>query len=164
MFSTLNDGKIVKGLHGVPNEGPVLLVGNHMLMGLEIYSLVPEFLREKNIMVRVVVHPVVFRERQGVSSPEFSLADWMKVMGAVPVTASNLFNLLSTKSHVLLYPGGAREALHNRVSQFPCVKFQQIYLFFWQAENHIFQAKFSYHQSICFISLLEIRCKQEDIV
>jgi hypothetical protein len=110
------------------------------------------------------VHPVVFRERQGVSSPEFSLADWMKVMGAVPVTASNLFNLLSTKSHVLLYPGGAREALHNRVSQFPCVKFQQIYLFFWQAENHIFQAKFSYHQSICFISLLEIRCKQEDIV
>jgi hypothetical protein len=65
---------------------------------------------------------------------------------------------------VLLYPGGAREALHNRVSQFPCVKFQQIYLFFWQAENHIFQAKFSYHQSICFISLLEIRCKQEDIV
>jgi hypothetical protein len=129
MFSTLNDGKIVKGLHGVPNEGPVLLVGNHMLMGLEIYSLVPEFLREKNIMVRVVVHPVVFRERQGVSSPEFSLADWMKVMGAVPVTASNLFNLLSTKSHVLLYPGGAREALHNRVSQFPCVKFQQIYFF-----------------------------------
>jgi hypothetical protein len=50
-------------------------------------------------------------------------------MGAVPVTASNLFNLLSTKSHVLLYPGGAREALHNRVSQFPCVKFQQIYFF-----------------------------------
>jgi hypothetical protein len=135
-----------------------------MLMGLEVYSLVPEFLREKNIMVRGVTHPVVFRERQGVSSPEFSLADWMKVMGAVPVTASNLFNLLSTKSHVLLYPGGAREALHNRVSQFPCVKFQQIYLFFWQAENHIFQAKCSYHQSICFISLLEIRCKQEDIV
>ena len=164
MFSTLNDGKIVKGLHGVPNEGPVLLVGYHMLLGLEVYSLVPEFLREKNIMVHGVAHPVVFRERQGVSSPEFSLTDWMKVMGAVPVTASNLFNLLSTKSHVLLYPGGAREALHNRVSQFPCVKFQQIYLFFWQAENHIFQATFSYHQSICFISLLEIRCKQEDIV
>ncbi|XP_061946666.1 phytyl ester synthase 1, chloroplastic-like isoform X2 [Populus nigra] len=118
MFSTLNNGKIVKGLHGVPNEGPVLLVGYHMLMGLEVYSLVPEFLREKNIMVRGVTHPVVFRERQGVSSAEFSLADWMKVMGAVPVTASNLFNLLSTKSHVLLYPGGAREALHNRGEEY----------------------------------------------
>ncbi|CAK7340880.1 unnamed protein product [Dovyalis caffra] len=114
MFSTLNDGKIVKGLHGVPNEGPVLLVGHHMLMGLELYSLVPEFLREKNIMVRCAMHPVVLRGRQKASSPEFSLADWMKVMGAVPVTASNLFELLSTKSHVLLYPGGAREALHHR--------------------------------------------------
>ncbi|KAF9670049.1 hypothetical protein SADUNF_Sadunf13G0028100 [Salix dunnii] len=121
MFSTLNDGKIVKGLHGIPNEGPVLLVGYHMLMGLEVYSLVPEFLREKNIMVRGVAHPVVFRERLGGSSPEFSLADWLKVMGAVPVTASNLFNLLSARSHVLLYPGGAREALHNRGEEYKLI-------------------------------------------
>ncbi|KAG5232584.1 hypothetical protein OIU77_004001 [Salix suchowensis] len=121
MFSTLNDGKIVRGLHGIPEEGPVLLVGYHMLMGLEVYSLVPEFLRERNIMVRGVAHPVVLRERQGASSPEFSLADWLKVMGAVPVTASNLFNLLSAKSHVLLYPGGAREALHNRGEEYKLI-------------------------------------------
>jgi hypothetical protein len=67
-------------------------------------------------MVRGVAHPVVLGEREWVSSPEFSFTDWMKVMGAVPVTASNLFKLLSTKSHVLLYPGGARESLHHRVS------------------------------------------------
>ncbi|WCJ37556.1 Esterase/lipase/thioesterase family protein [Euphorbia peplus] len=52
MFSTLADGKIVRGLAGVPSE--------------------------------------------------------------VPVTPSNLFKLLSTNSHVLLYPGGAREALHYK--------------------------------------------------
>ncbi|KAJ6694207.1 hypothetical protein OIU85_004944 [Salix viminalis] len=121
MFSTLNDGKIVRGLHGIPDEGPVLLVGYHMLMGLEIYSLVPEFLRERNIMVRGVAHPVALRETQGGSSPEFSLADWLKVMGAVPVTGSNLFNLLSAKSHVLLYPGGAREALHNRGEEYKLI-------------------------------------------
>jgi len=40
MFSTLEDGKIVEGLAGVPNEGPVLLVGYPILMGLELYSLV----------------------------------------------------------------------------------------------------------------------------
>lgn len=114
MFSTLDDGKIVKGLHGVPNEGPVLFVGNHMLIGLEACSLVLELLRERNIMVRGVAHPVVLREREWVSSPEFSFSDWMKVMGAVPVTAGNLFKLLSTKSHVLLYPGGQREALHYK--------------------------------------------------
>ncbi|KAL9393263.1 hypothetical protein Peur_012548 [Populus x canadensis] len=118
MFSTLDDGKIVKGLHGVPNEGPVLFVGNHMLMGLEVCSLVLEFLRERNIMVRGVAHPIVLGEREWVSSPEFSFTDWMKVMGAVPVTASNLFKLLSTKSHVLLYPGGARESLHHRCEEY----------------------------------------------
>jgi hypothetical protein len=44
MFSTLEDGKIVEGLAGVPNEGPVLLVGYPILMGLELYSLVKRFL------------------------------------------------------------------------------------------------------------------------
>ncbi|CAK7340888.1 unnamed protein product [Dovyalis caffra] len=114
MFSTLDDGKIVKGLAGVPDKGPVIFIGYHMLMGLEIYSLVEEFLREKNIMVRGVAHPDLFSEIMEGSDTEFSVSDWMKVMGAVPVTASNLFKLLSKKSHVLLYPGGQREALHYK--------------------------------------------------
>ena len=117
LFSTLDDGKIVKGLAGVPDEGPVLFIGYHMLMGLEIYSLVEEFLKEKNIMVRGVAHPDLFSENFEDLATEFSVSDWMKVMGAVPVSASNLFKLLSTKSHVLLYPGGQREALHYKVCQ-----------------------------------------------
>ncbi|CAK7340885.1 unnamed protein product [Dovyalis caffra] len=48
------------------------------------------------------------------SFTEFSLTDWMRVLGAVPVTAGNLYKLQSEKSHVLLYPGGAREALYYR--------------------------------------------------
>jgi hypothetical protein len=40
MLSTLEDGKIVKGLAGIPSEGPVLLVGYHMLLGLELAPLV----------------------------------------------------------------------------------------------------------------------------
>ncbi|CAI8615521.1 unnamed protein product [Vicia faba] len=66
MFSTLENGKIVKGLSGVPDE------------------------------VR-------------------------KVFGGVPVSASNLFKLLSTKSHVLLYPGGAREALHFKGEEYKLI-------------------------------------------
>jgi hypothetical protein len=121
MFSTLEDGKIVEGLAGVPNEGPVLLVGYHMLMGLELGPLVERFLIEKNTMVRGLTHPTLFsRTFEGLSS-EFLFDDWVKVFGAVPVTASNLFKLLSTKSYVLLYPGGAREALHYKVCQVPCV-------------------------------------------
>ncbi|KAA8545000.1 hypothetical protein F0562_019783 [Nyssa sinensis] len=112
MFSTLEDGKIVRCLVGIPNEGPVLLVGNHMLFGLECAPLVEEFLREKNVMVRSTAHPALFP--LAAESPEFSSFDSMKVFGALPATASNLFKLFATKSHVLLYPGGLREALHRK--------------------------------------------------
>ena len=127
LFSTLEDGKIVKGLAGVPNEGPVLIVGYHMLMGLELPPLCEAFLREKNIMVRGLAHPMLFSKTPESSSSEFSLTDWMRVFGAVPVTPSNLFKLLSTKSHVLLYPGGTREALHHKVCQVPCISFHLLY-------------------------------------
>lgn len=121
MFSTLDDGNIVRGLGGVPNEGPVLLVGYHMLLGLELSSLVEAFLREKNIMVRGLAHPMLFTGGVELSSTEFSITDWMKVMGAVPVTASNIYKLLSTNSHVLLYPGGVREAFHYRGEEYKLI-------------------------------------------
>ncbi|KAK3418455.1 hypothetical protein EUGRSUZ_H04411 [Eucalyptus grandis] len=93
LFSTLDDEKIVRVLSGVPSEGPVLLVGYHMLMGLELFELFEEFLREKKIIAP-----------KWNQSSEFGLMDWLKVFGAVPVMGSNLFKLLSTRSHVLLYP------------------------------------------------------------
>ncbi|KAG5244936.1 acyltransferase protein [Salix suchowensis] len=121
MFSTLDDGKIVRGLGGVPDEGPVLLVGYHMLLGLELSSLVEAFLREKNIMIRGMTHPMAFSGGAENSSAEFQMTDWMKVMGAVPVTASNIYRLLSTNSHVLLYPGGAREAFHYKGEEYKLI-------------------------------------------
>ncbi|KAM1526150.1 hypothetical protein ACFX15_010115 [Malus domestica] len=114
MLSTLEDGKIVRGLAGVPNEGPVLLVGYHNLLGLELNSIVEEFLREKSISVRGLAHPELFWGKNGTSA-QF---DVLKLFGAVPVAAKNLFKLLKTKSHVLLYPGGAREALHKKGEEY----------------------------------------------
>lgn len=115
MFSTLEDGKIVRGLSGVPDEGPVLFVGYHMLIGLELISLIDAFLSQKGIALRGIAHPELFTGKMNASSSDFSMIDWVKVFGGVPVSASNLFKLLSSKSHVLLYPGGAREALHYKV-------------------------------------------------
>ncbi|CAN6714902.1 unnamed protein product [Malus baccata var. baccata] len=114
MLSTLEDGKIVRGLAGVPNEGPVLFVGYHNLLGLELYSIVENFLREKSIIVRGLAHPELFWGKNGTSA-QF---DVLKLFGAVPVAAKNLFKLLKTKSHVLLYPGGAREALHKKGEEY----------------------------------------------
>ncbi|XP_077218489.1 phytyl ester synthase 1, chloroplastic-like isoform X2 [Tasmannia lanceolata] len=118
ILSTLTDGKIVRGLAGVPNEGPILLVGYHMLMGFELPQLVDAFLREKNVLVRGVSHPILFTDKFETSLEESSRFDQIRVFGAVPVTGSNLFRLLSSKSFALLYPGGAREALHRKGEEY----------------------------------------------
>ncbi|XP_075494510.1 phytyl ester synthase 1, chloroplastic-like [Primulina tabacum] len=114
MLSTLGDGKIVRGLEGIPDQGPVLLVGYHMLLGTELGSIVEEFLREKTVMVHGVAHPEMFNQSYEGPLQDTSDFDMFRVFGAIPVTASNIFKLLSTKSYVLLYPGGVREALHRK--------------------------------------------------
>ncbi|WCJ44007.1 Esterase/lipase/thioesterase family protein [Euphorbia peplus] len=121
MFSTMPDGRIVRGLAGVPDEGPVILVGNHMLMGVEIYSLIEEFLRQKNILIHGIAHPILFSGVLEKLSDGLSLGDWFRVLGAVPATPFHLFKLLSAKKHVLLYPGGAREALHEKGEEYKLI-------------------------------------------
>nr|BBB44442.1 xanthophyll esterase [Ipomoea obscura] len=120
MLSTMENGTIVRGLAGVPTEGPVLLVGYHMLMGLEIIPLVEEFLKVKKVVLRGVAHPTCFTQladENGSYVPSF-VVDMARLYGALPVSASGLFKLLATKSHVLLYPGGAREALHRKGEEY----------------------------------------------
>ncbi|KAJ9536972.1 hypothetical protein OSB04_029705 [Centaurea solstitialis] len=127
MFSTMEDGKIVRGLAGVPNEGAVLAVGNHMLWGFDVFSLTLEFLREKKILLHGLAHPEVYhykvKDKCDLETSDYNFkeeyfmvpyTDLMKLYGAIPVTGRNLFRLLSRKSFVLLYPGGAREALHRK--------------------------------------------------
>ncbi|XP_061352391.1 phytyl ester synthase 2, chloroplastic-like isoform X2 [Gastrolobium bilobum] len=118
MFSTLEDGTIVKGLAGIPSEGPVLFVGYHMLLGLELVPLVTRIYMERNILVRGMAHPMMFMRRKNGKLPDISSYDTFRLMGAVPVAATNLFKLFSSKSHVLLYPGGMREALHRKGEEY----------------------------------------------
>lgn len=116
LLSTLENGKIVRGLAGIPSEGPVLLVGYHMLLGLELVPLIARFLIERNIHVRGIAHPMLFAKSKGRSGGlDPSYYDTFRAMGAVPASGTNFFKLFSRKSHVLLYPGGMREALHRKV-------------------------------------------------
>ncbi|GKV33263.1 hypothetical protein SLEP1_g41791 [Rubroshorea leprosula] len=39
-------------------------------------------------------------------------------MGAVPVSGTNFYKLMSSKSHSLLFPGGVGEALHRKIPYF----------------------------------------------
>ncbi|CAN4111230.1 unnamed protein product [Withania somnifera] len=121
MLSTMENGKIVRGLAGIPCEGPVLLVGYHMLLGLEIVPLIEEYLRQRKILLRGIAHPTLFTQMVENQTSESSVFDTLRLYGATPVTASNFFKLLATKSHVLLYPGGAREALHRKGEEYKVI-------------------------------------------
>nr|XP_043630956.1 acyltransferase-like protein At1g54570, chloroplastic [Erigeron canadensis] len=114
LFSTMEDGKIVRGLAGIPDDGPVLVVGNHMLWGFDAFSLVPEFLREKKITLHGLAHPESYQIREEDEYLMIPLTDIHKIFGTIPVSARNLFKLLSRNSFALLYPGGARESLHRK--------------------------------------------------
>ena len=113
-LSTLEDGKIVRGLEGIPSEGPVLFVGYHMLLGLELIPMITQFLKERNIHLRGLAHPMLFLDGQDVFvDPQ--IFDKFKLIGGVPISKFSIYNLLRSKSHVLLYPGGIREAFHKKV-------------------------------------------------
>ncbi|OAP02849.1 hypothetical protein AXX17_AT3G29190 [Arabidopsis thaliana] len=93
MLSTLEDGTIVRSLEGLPSQGPVVYVGYHMILGFELAP-----------MVDSLVDPKMF--------------DKYKLMGGVPVSNMNFYKLLREKAHVLLYPGGVREALHRKGEEY----------------------------------------------
>ncbi|XP_052196570.1 phytyl ester synthase 2, chloroplastic-like isoform X2 [Diospyros lotus] len=118
VLSTLEDGKIVRGLAGVPSEGPVLFVGYHMLLGWDLVPLISRFWMERNIVVRGIAHPMMFTKLREGSLPELSAYDTFRKMGAVPVSATNFYRLFASKSHVLLFPGGMREALHRKGEEY----------------------------------------------
>ncbi|BAT84749.1 hypothetical protein VIGAN_04219700 [Vigna angularis var. angularis] len=118
MLSTLEDGTIVKGLAGIPLEGPVLFVGYHMLLGLEKIPLVSRIFLERNILIRGIAHPMMFMRSNTGKMPEISSYDNFRIMGAVPVAPANFFKLFSSKAHMLLYPGGMREALHRKGEEY----------------------------------------------
>ncbi|KAL3829445.1 hypothetical protein ACJIZ3_018247 [Penstemon smallii] len=117
-LSTLENGKIVRSLAGIPSEGPVLYVGYHMMLGLELTPMVSRIWTERKILLRGLAHPLMFTKLKEGRLPSLSAYDTYRSMGAVPVTAANLFRLFSSKSHVLLYPGGAREALHRKGEEY----------------------------------------------
>ncbi|KAK1441125.1 hypothetical protein QVD17_06963 [Tagetes erecta] len=118
LLSTLEDGKIVRGLDGIPSEGPVLFVGCHNMLGFEVAPMIRRFIIEKNIIIRGVAHPMLFTQLKENAMPDLATYDVARLMGAVPVSPSNLYKLFALKSHVLLYPGGVREALHRKGEEY----------------------------------------------
>lgn len=88
-LSTDNEGKIAEGLQHVPTGGegrPVLLVGNHQLLGLDMGLIVRQFLREKSVIIRGLAHPIIFNS----TNPSTEL---LQKFGAVKVSPMTFYQV-----------------------------------------------------------------------
>jgi pimeloyl-ACP methyl ester carboxylesterase/1-acyl-sn-glycerol-3-phosphate acyltransferase len=113
-FSTTADGEVQQGLHNIPNDRPVLFVGNHMYFGLDMTLIIYKVFKERGLMIRGLAHPVLFLDNFESDLQEPTMSDLYRAFGAVPVSGKTMFKLLQKGYSTLLYPGGAREALHRK--------------------------------------------------
>ncbi|KAL6884501.1 hypothetical protein ACP4OV_010437 [Aristida adscensionis] len=139
MYSTLEDGRVVRGLGGVPERGPVLLVGNHMLLGIELISLAAEFLRRKRVVVRGIAHPLLFPDKARSWSEGHDFFDFLALWGGVPLKLRHIYELLAAGEFLLLYPGGHREALHCKGEQ---------HRLFWPAQTEFVRMAAQFNATI----------------
>jgi len=64
-LSTSAQGELTLGLENIPgpeHDGPVLFVGNHQTLALDLGVLCEQILKEKGTMVRGLAHPVIFSD------------------------------------------------------------------------------------------------------
>ena len=126
-FFLMSAYSIVDGLDGIPETRPLLIVGNHTLMALDMNYLVHKLLMDKGFLMRGLAHPSVTTDAVNIvkmsdsddSNPLMeiiwrvfnprNLHKLYTLFGSVPVSAKNMHRLLSNGERVLLYPGGAVE-------------------------------------------------------
>lgn len=122
-FSTDTKGKVWRGITKFPaKKGPILIVGNHQLFAADLRLLFPE-LMQNGIYPRGLAHPISFAgtnisellgRTPGIrKSPDVGQMQTgnFQELGAVEVTPRNFYRLMQANQTVILFPGGAREAL-----------------------------------------------------
>ena len=95
----------IEGVENVPPEEGGLIVTNHGHFGLDLAMLLSLILEGTGRPVRSLGDRVVF------AAPFFR--DWAHMMGAVEGEPETTVRLLRDDQLVLVYPGGAREALND---------------------------------------------------
>lgn len=95
------------GLENIPDERPLLFVGNHVVWsGVDIALFLAVLMREKGIRIRALG-----------DRAHFQIPLWRKVVAAVGTvegTRPNCARLMREGACILVYPGGAREVAKRR--------------------------------------------------
>ena len=142
-ISTSPDGMKSFGLGDIPSPGdrPIIFVGNHQSLALDMGIFVEEVLKSRGIMLRGLAHPAIFASKRKNDDtaridamPAFINAlngrnnngntrnrgfeSFLEEFGAVPVGPTNFVKLLSNKEAILLYPGGVKEAYRKKGQEY----------------------------------------------
>lgn len=106
----LND-PVFYNLDNIPQEGPVLFVGNHTLLGLWDASLMWFHLyKERNIFTYSL------GDRAHFKVPYWR--DLASKFGMVEGSRENFATLMNDQEFVLVFPGGAKEAFKNKGEEY----------------------------------------------
>lgn len=92
-----------------PDEG-VMLVGNHALMGIDTWALVPELVRQTKRVPRGMALRSLF------DLPVIGTS--LRRIGMVRGERASAVELLKRREMVLTYPGGARDSLKGRSERY----------------------------------------------
>ncbi len=98
---------VFHGLENIPDERPLLFVGNHTLYGIvDIPLLIDELWQTKQILLRGLA------DRGHYAIPIWR--DFLTSMGAVLGTRENCASLMRRGESIVVFPGGAREVYKTR--------------------------------------------------
>jgi len=162
-FSTGRDGRRAAGLGKVPapDDGPLLFVANHQLIGLDLGMIISELLEERGIAARGLAHPIVFQGGNGFNGgagptgpPERIVTrnkegrvnappGDFQTFGAVMVTPKNFYRLMQTGQAGLLFPGGVREVFHGKGEE---------YALFWPEKSDFVRVAARFNATVVPIS------------
>ncbi|HEY6131368.1 MAG TPA: lysophospholipid acyltransferase family protein [Halioglobus sp.] len=94
------------GLEHLDKKKPSILVGNHSIYAYDVALMLVELKLQKDIVLRAL------GDRMHANIPYWR--DLLEHHGVVPGTPENCAQLMKSKHHILVFPGGAREAFKRQ--------------------------------------------------